>query len=656
MIAFLISIGVLSAGAVTAMLWGRRCPRWWGPVFLGGAAAAVFVDVGRVLAGAAELTQDRIWQMPLGNLRLGLDPLSAWFALAIAFVAALSGFHASGYMEDQRASKNLGFFWFNHLVLTASMLLVVTARNGILFLLAWEMMALSSFFLVMFDHEKTETRKAGWIYLAATHIGTAFVLGVFAKLGQGLAALDFENFHASGGDAGLIFLMAVVGFGTKAGFILLHVWLPEAHPAAPSPVSALLSGVMVKTGIYGLLRTLTFLGAPPEWWGVFLIAVGAFSGVPGVLFALAQHDIKRLLAYHTVENIGIITLGIGCGLLGSASGNASMAVFGFAGAVFHVLNHALFKSLLFLGAGNVVHAVRVRDIELGGLAKSMPWTAATFLTGSAAISGLPPFNGFVSEFLIYTAAILGILNAKSALLLGASLTVIVSLALIGGLAAACFAKAYGIMFLGEPRSDHARHAHEASFSMVAPMVVLALACLGVGVGGIYLLPYLARAIAPLAPVDTRTTIEFSAAFLYTFLWKIPLVAAGILVLTLVLLLLRGLLLRGRELRDAVTWDCGYAAPTPRMQYTASSFADPILRMFAPVMGTRRDFEPPSGTFPASASFSSHTPDSLQERIWKPLFSRAEHVMQKLRMLQHGLLHLYILGIVITLMALLFWKL
>ncbi len=657
MIAFLVSLGLLGAGALAALAWGRRCPRWWGPSFLGMAGAAALADAGRVLAGTPALSGDWFWPMPLGNFRIGLDPLSAWFVLAIATVAVTSGIHAAGYMEEQRERKNLGFFWFNLLVLTGSMLTVVAARNGILFLLAWEVMALSSFFLVMFEHEKAETRRAGWIYLVATHIGTAFVLGVFAKLGRGLDALDFESFRVSGSEAGIVFIMAILGFGTKAGFMLLHVWLPEAHPAAPSPVSALLSGVMIKTGIYGILRTLAFLGAPAEWWGVLLIAVGAFSGVPGVLFALAQHDIKRLLAYHSVENIGIITLGIGTGLLGYSAGNRSMALFGFSGALLHVLNHALFKSLLFLGAGNVVHAARTRDIEhLGGLARSMPWTAATFLAGSAAISGLPPFNGFVSEFLIYTAAVLGILHAKSALVLGASLAVVLSLALIGGLAAACFAKAYGIVFLGEARSSHAADVHEAPPSMIVPMVLLALACLGIGIGGIHLLPSLAQAIALLSPVDARTAAEFSSAFLYTFLWKIPLGAAGILVFTLLLVALRRVLLRGREVRTAVTWDCGYAAPTPRMQYTASSFADPVLRMFAPVMGTRREFEPPSGTFPASAHFSSHTPDSPQERIWKPLFERAEHLMQRIRMIQHGLLHIYILCIVLALLVLLFWKL
>ena len=262
-----------------------------------------------------------------------------------------------------------------------------------------------------------------------------------------------QGIHTQG-LAGVLFLLAVIGFGTKAGFMPLHVWLPEAHPAAPSHVSAVMSGVMIKTGIYGLMRAFTFLGTPPLWWGWVLVAIGLTSGVLGVLFALAQHDLKRLLAYHSVENIGIIALGLGVGLLGMSTGSPVLIVLGFGGALLHVLNHALFKGLLFLGAGAVVHGTGTREIDqLGGLLKRMPWTAATFLVGAVAISGLPPLNGFVSEFLIYLGAFKGGISTGGPVAVPL-LALIAGLALIGGLAVACFTKAFGIVFLGEPRSEH----------------------------------------------------------------------------------------------------------------------------------------------------------------------------------------------------------
>ena len=399
------------------------------------------------------------WSMPGGSLSFGLDGLSAFFCLPILLVSPLAALYGCSYLAHEK--KPLGSVSFFYNVLMASMLLLMAARNGLLFLVIWEIMAISSFFLVVFDDEHAHVRQAGWTYLVATHIGTGALLVLFALLGKQANSLDFDlmaKAALSPTMASILFVLAVVGFGTKAGFIPLHVWLPEAHPAAPSHVSALMSGVMIKTGIYGLLRILTLLGRPSAAWGWTLVIIGLVSGILGVAFALAQHDLKRLLAYHSVENIGIIALGIGAGLLGLAWNQPALAVLGFGGGILHVLNHAVFKSLLFLGAGAVVHSTGTRDIDhLGGLIKSMRWTAVTFLIASAAISGLPPFNGFVSEFLIYVAGFSGVRA-------GAPGTVILAiaigggLALIGGLAAACFAKAFGVVFLGEPRSSHAAHA------------------------------------------------------------------------------------------------------------------------------------------------------------------------------------------------------
>ena len=363
------------------------------------------------------------------------------------------------------------------------MLLVVVARNGVLFLMSWELMSLASFFLVTLEDEKESVRRAGWIYLVAMHLGTAFLLALFLLLGKNAGSLDFERLSTAAAPSGVFFLLAVIGFGTKAGFIPMHVWLPEAHPAAPSHVSAVMSGVMIKTGIYGLLRMLTLLGPPPAWWGWTLVAIGVVSGILGVLYALSQHDLKRLLAYHSVENIGIIALGLGVGVLGISYQNPTMAALGLTGGLLHVVNHAVFKSLLFLGAGSVLHATGTGELDrLGGLLKRMPVTGATFLIGAAAISGLPPLNGFVSEFLIYLGAIAGL--GSQAHIAPAwplmSVLVVGGLALIGGLAAACFTKAFGIVFLGEPRSGEAAHAHEAGAAMRWPMVVLAGLCVLIG--------------------------------------------------------------------------------------------------------------------------------------------------------------------------------
>jgi hydrogenase-4 component B len=380
------------------------------------------------------------------------------------------------------------------------------------------------------------------------------------------------------------------------------------------------------------------------------------SGVLGVLFALAQHDLKRLLAYHSVENIGIIALGLGVGLLGVSYDHPAMAFLGFAGGLLHVVNHATFKSLLFLGAGSVLHATGTREIEhLGGLAKRMPSTAAAFLVGSAAICGLPPLNGFVSEFMIYLGSFRALterpclpLAALTAGLAGAG-----ALALIGGLAAACFTKAFGVIFLGEPRSSHAEHAHEAGPAMRIPMAVLAGVCIGVGLTA----PAMVVLMGPVvATLTGGMNVQPDAAWTGDMLGQVTIVVLGGLAAVGLVALLRVRLLAGRPVTASVTWDCGYVAPTPRMQYTASSFADPLTRLFRVFLRMHRRFEPPAGLFPVSASLATETPDVYRERLYRPLFANAERLLGRFRWLQHGRLNLYVLYIVLALLALLAWKL
>ena len=439
----------------------------------------------------------------------------------------------------------------------------------------------------------------------------------------------------------------------------MHVWLPEAHPAAPSHVSAVMSGVMIKTGIYGLLRTLTLLGEPPAWWGWTLLAVGAVSGILGVLYALSQHDLKRLLAYHSVENIGIIALGLGVGLLGTSWKNPAMAALGFTGGLLHVVNHAVFKSLLFLGAGSVLHAAGTGEIDrLGGLLKRMPVTGATFLIGAAAISGLPPLNGFVSEFLIYLGAVAGLggeAHATSARVL-MSVLVVGGLALIGGLAAACFAKAFGIVFLGEPRSTEAAGAHEAAAPMRWPMIALAGLCVFIGLSAPLWPRVLAPAVAVIVPEQGPLSQSERGDVAVAPLLGIMLGSYILLGLIVLLAHLRQKLLAGRRVEQSVTWDCGYAAPTPRMQYTASSFAQPLLLLFRLFLQPRDEIHEPHGLFPQQASLHSHTPDLFRRWLYEPLFLGIAWLASKLRWFQEGRIQIYVLYIALTILVLLIWKL
>jgi formate hydrogenlyase subunit 3/multisubunit Na+/H+ antiporter MnhD subunit len=533
------------------------------------------------------------------------------------------------------------------------MAVVVLARQAILFLLAWETMALSSFLLVAHHHERREVRRASWTYLVAMHLGACFLIPMFFMLAQGAGSLDFAHFGQglTPVAATACFLLAVVGFGTKAGLMPFHVWLPEAHPAAPSHVSALMSGVMIKTGIYGLARVLLFLGTPRLSWGLLLLALGGASALLGVLFALAQHDLKRLLAYHSVENVGIIVLGLGVGVTGLAMDAPTVAALGFAGGLLHVLNHALFKGLLFFGAGSVLRATGTGEIdELGGLMRRLPITATTFLVGSVAISGLPPFNGFVSELLVYWAGFSGAaaLAAPAAVPLGVMIAV---LAAVGGLALACFTKAFGIVFLGLPRSSKGQVAVEAPLSMLLPMVVLALVCLVLGLSGGLVVPALHGLVSAFVGEGTRQALRDGGLVLA----RVALLAGGTLGLVALIALGRRLLLSGRDVRETVTWDCGYVVATPRMQYTASSFAQPIVDLFSSLLGTRKRVSSPEIHFPDSAHLETETPDLGREGIYEPLFENVGGALRRILILQHGRLHVYVLGLVVTLVALLLWQ-
>jgi hydrogenase-4 component B len=657
MVLFLVGCGFAVLSGVAALLVkGPKPARWLAATGVWIGCGLASIPVISALGGQAPQPLQWAWSMPGGSLSFALDGLSAFFCLPILFVSPLAALYGVGYLAGHTRSLKAVLFFYN--VLVASMLLLVATRNGLLFLVVWEIMAISSFFLVIFDDEHAHVRRAGWTYLVATHIGTAALLAMFALLGAGADSLDFGVLAAVGRSptmATVLFALAVIGFGSKAGFFPLHVWLPQAHPAAPSHVSALMSGVMIKTGIYGLLRVLTLLGAPSAGWGWALVVVGLMSGLLGIAFALAQNDIKRLLAYSSVENIGIITLGLGVGILGMSWEQPALVVLGFGGGLLHVLNHAMFKSLLFLGAGAVVHGTGIRDIDrLGGLMKRMRWTGLAFLVAAAAICGLPPFNGFVSEFLIYIAAFHGV-RAASPETVVLAICILTGLALIGGLAAACFAKAFGMVFLGEPRSDHAGGAHEAGAAMRWPMAALAVACVAIGL----LAPGAVRGVLPAVAVvaggDPKAMLGPAAGAIRDLTGVVH-VSAALLLVTAGLLLVRRLLPRGTQQTETGTWDCGFAQPTPRMQYTASSFAQPLVDLFRTLLGTRKRGIAVRGFFPPRATFETDTPDAAHERLFVPLFRSIDRVVAPIRRMQHGRVHEYLLYIAATLvLLLLFWK-
>jgi hydrogenase-4 component B len=654
----LCAVVLAAISGVPGLFFPRRSQR--GPQITAVIAAlgGSFGIVGVIGALAAPGFEILSLPTPLPHARfvLSCDALSAFF-LAPIFVVFLAGsIYGMEYWNAREypgSGKRLRFFYG---LLSASLATLVLARNSVTLLVGWEGMAVSAFFVVATEDEREDVRDAGWMYLAASHAATLVLVAMFAILFAASGSYDLVGLTANQITptvASIVFVLALLGFGLKAGIMPLHFWLPSAHAMAPSHVSAVMSGVLIKMGIYGLVRITWMLPHAPAWWGALVLGLGIVTAVLGIIYALAQHDLKRLLAYSSVDNIGVIAIGLGLALLGRAYASPLWITLGLAGALMHVWNHALFKSLLFLGAGSVLHVSHTRQLDaLGGLAKKMPWTAAAFLIGATAASGLPPMNGFVSEFLIYMGLFhtLGLEKNQPALPIVAIAAP--ALALMGGVAVACFVKAFGVVFLGTPRQPLERPAHDPGWAMRFPMLGLSIACVALGIFPRVAVPVLdqvchAWARGALGPVDL---IDKAAPLVYL---------NGALLALFVALVAGFSLLQQRIQMDSLTWadtwGCGYSAPTPRIQYTGSSLVQFLVTLFdwslKPVQ-TRPKIQ---SLFPGPESFASYVPELILDRVLIPLFDISSRAFQWTRLMQQGNVHIYLAYIVVTIvLLLLFW--
>ena len=601
-----------------------------------------------------------IMVLPLGlpdlPFHLRLDPLSAFFLILLGGASLGVSLYSAGYFKAM-AGGTLGLVCLEYHLFLVGMTLVLLADDAYMFMVAWETMALSSYFLVTTDHGIPEIRKAGYLYLLIAHVGAIAILLSFGVMqgGNGIAAYTFDAMraaHLSSFWSSVAFLLALFGFGAKAGVVPLHVWLPEAHPAAPSPVSALMSGVMLKTAIYGILRvTFDLLGTQLWWWGVLALALGLITAVFGVMFAAVQGDMKRLLAYSSIENIGLLLVGIGLTIIFHVYGKNTLAALSLTATLYHSLNHAFFKSLLFIGTGSILHATGERNMgRLGGLIHHMPWAAVLMLVGVLAIAGLPPLNGFVSEWLLLQAFLLspGLPNSYINMLVPVAAAVI---ALAAALAAYVMVKFYGVIFLGQPREKALEHAHDADLWERSGMIWLALGCVVLGLAPVFVVQQIdlvshaligsglgnAANWVFLAPVDTERASYSPLYFLLAVL--------GVMLLTTVLV---RRMYHGR-LRRSAAWDCGFPAQTARMQDTAEGFGQPIRRIFEPFFKIEREVPSPFDTHPR---YHGQTEDRLWYILYLPIKLLTEKLSSLASLLQHGRIHLYLAYTFVTLVVLL----
>ncbi|NLL52201.1 MAG: formate hydrogenlyase [Peptococcaceae bacterium] len=631
-----------------------------------GAAASVL----KLTSGVDTLPLIQVHSVvPFISISMTIDNLSAYFILALSILVCCVSVYSLGYISSYIGQRNVALFYFLYTTFILSMILVLTSDNAIFFYISWEVMSLLSYFLVVFESEKSESQRAGKLYIIMTHLATAFLLVGFMIIYSYTKSFDFGLGSAAAimpdSIKNIVFIMFLIGFGTKAGIIPLHIWLPSAHPAAPSNISALMSGIMIKTAIYGLIRFIPgCLGVEHSWWGITILALGIVSAVLGVAYALMEHNIKRLLAFSSVENIGIILIGLGVCFIALAQNNQLISSLALTAALLHTFNHALFKGGLFLGAGSIQYAAHTRDIEkLGGLIKKMPLTGFFVLCFSLAISAIVPFNGFISEWLAYQSLYAFMINGETGLNILFILAV-AALGLAGALAAACFVKLFGFSFLGLSRSEQALRAEEVPLSMNIAMGILTFLCLLSGLFPLVALKLIDPVTVSLGGSSIFSTLRGGFLIVYY-----PLEAAGntisplifviFLVIFIALILLAARVVGGKYLeRRYGTWDCGFEALNSRMQYSATGYAKPIKIVFRILFKPTRQvvMEGDSIYHPDAIQYKTSYTSIFVKYLYHPILLAVKDFAKITKYkIQTGSIHSYLLYIFIAVMAMMLYN-
>jgi len=580
--------------------------------------------------------------MVFGAIQVKPDSLSAWFILLTNFTIITGILYGNQYLRKYNSNgAALSIHYISYLLNHTALLGIFFIQNGLAFICVWEIMALSAFLMVIFEHGRMETLKAGINYLVQSHISIIFLTLGFIWVYASTGSFDFSSisyyFKTVSSETGLLlFLVFFIGFAIKAGFVPFHTWLPHAHPAAPSHISGVMSGVIVKTGIYGILRLLLLMPENHLVIGYFILLLSVLSGIYGVLIATIQHNVKRLLAYHTIENIGIIGIGIGIGAIGSGLQNSFLAFAGYAGALLHTLNHSLFKSLLFFSSGNVYQSVHTLNIErMGGLIKKMPHTAILFLIASMAICGLPPFNGFISEFLIYSGLFKAISTGQSTLIIVLS---VAGLSLIGGLALLCFTKAFGVIFLGTNRQNSQNNVSEASTSALIPQYMIMVFIVIIGLFPQVFIHILRKSL--------ELFVQFPRGADYTLLTslmqKISFSVAGLIVFSVLVFFIRKRITRYSNVALAETWNCGYSPVTSKLQYTASSYVRSFSKLIRPLIITSKTRDEIDDIIPGLKHSKTHYHDRIESGLIDFPVRNLKGFLGKFRFLQNGSVQFYVL--------------
>jgi formate hydrogenlyase subunit 3/multisubunit Na+/H+ antiporter MnhD subunit len=604
-----------------------------------------YVAIKSLLGQTFELTLQG--SLVSGDIRLQVDALSAWFMLIINFAFLTGGFYGLFYMSAySNQPKNLSLHGILFVLLYTALLSLCAIQNSIIFLIAWEIMALSAFLSILFEHEKIATIQAGINYLIQSHVSILFLMIGFIWVASKTGSYDFSAIRSysianTSAISLMLYLFFFIGFAIKAGFVPFHTWLPYAHPAAPAHISGIMSGVLIKIGIFGILRMLLLINLDYTIVGSFILIISIISGLYGVMLAILQHNLKKLLAYHSIENIGIIGIGIGLGCIGLGTNNPVLSSLGFAGALLHTLNHSLFKSLLFFTAGNVYQATHTLDIEkLGGLVKKMPQTTILFLIAALAICGIPPFNGFVSEFILYTGLFSSIQQSTITSTIGIIFT-ITGLVLIGGLALMCFTKAFSVVFLGNPRHGFHHEVKERSFFQLLPLYFIAAFIICIGLFPKVFLDLLIKPVQLFTGLHQLPFVSFQGNGIEALL-AVSKASWYLFALILVLLGIRKLVSHRKTISISPTWNCGYTAPTAKIQYSASSFVKTYSKLLGMIFLIFKQEKEVLGVFPEAAHLETHPYDKVEKWLIDYPITNLKSFMGRFLFFQNGKLQFYIL--------------